>query len=127
MTHDQASNSTDNSTHDPLCPIEQVCAIGSRDGYHVLYETHAGLLACDCCERECNCSPATGGLIEAGPASYLESRPVGFVLPTNDPMIREQLADTILPEPCEDCTECEGWACKGNAQYVPLPVERRFP
>lgn len=42
-------------THDPLCPIGQACTIGSRDGYHVLYEVREGLTACDCCDRTCCC------------------------------------------------------------------------
>ena len=42
-------------THEPLCPIGQTCTIGSRDGFHVLYEVREGLIACDCCDRTCGC------------------------------------------------------------------------
>ena len=28
------------------------------------------------------------------------------------------------PARCEDCGQCEGWACRGDSQYVPLPPER---
>lgn len=42
-------------THDPLCPIGQTCTIGSRDGFHVLYQVRQGSIACDCCDRTCGC------------------------------------------------------------------------
>lgn len=77
----------------------------------------------DCCGRECNCSPATGGLLPAGVASYLESHPVGFVLPTHDPFCTrsEVPYDPWRPCYCDVIAKVraeERWATVESAVFV---------
>lgn len=46
---------TEAMTHDPLCALERPCVVGSRDGFHVLYEDGDGKATCDCCDQICQC------------------------------------------------------------------------
>lgn len=41
--------------------------------------------------------------------------------------IKAQLDDINPLEPCEDCCQCEGWACKGDANFIPLPLQKPAP
>lgn len=38
--------------------------------------------------------------------------------------IKGQLDDLNPGEPCEDCCQCEGWICQGDASFIPLPLQK---